>query len=101
MFKKALYVSLFLSLCLSVLLWASTATVTYSSKTQLGDGLFYTFSWSYDANYETAWVMGRDGEGFLVTNMNDQRITIEIVSDASAANCDFNVEIYGMNHGEV
>jgi len=93
--KKLMLILITAILVVSV--WAAQRTVTYSTKTRLGDGLFYTFTWTTTAVGDLAWVMGRDADGFLVTNMNDRVITVELVSDGTAAEVDFWVDVYG-NH---
>jgi len=81
-------------------LFSAQSTVTYSTRTQLGDGLFYTFTWTNAAATDSAYVLGRDGEGFLAVNMNDRQVTIEISStEATADSVDWYVDLLG-NHEE-
>ncbi len=86
-----------------LLLWGilhaavTTGFGTYSSKKQLGDQLFYTFTFTNTNAGDSYWFGGRDGDGFLVSNMNDNPITIDIVSDGTAADVDWYVDVLG-NH---
>ncbi len=59
---------------------AASSTVTYSTRKLLGDGITYTFTWVNATATEIAHVMGTSGTGFLVTNMNDKGITVELSS---------------------
>jgi hypothetical protein len=96
MMKKFAVIGIVIVL-VSVLL-GTQSTVTYSTKTQLGDGIFYTFTWTNAATTDSAYVLGRDANGFLVTNMNDKQVTVEISStEATADSVDWDIDLIG-NH---
>ena len=98
MWRKLVLISVVV-LIVGVLL-GTQSTVTYSTKTQLGDGIFYTFTWTNAAATDLAYVLGRDGNGFLVTNMNDRQVTVEISStEATADSVDWDIDLIG-NHAE-
>lgn len=79
-------------------LFAAQSTVTYSTKTNLGDVIIYTFTWTNAATTDSAYVLGRDADGFLASNVNDRRITVEISStEATADSVDWMVDLLG-NH---
>lgn len=96
--KSILRALVVLALCAGAV-FSAESTVTSVSKAMLGDGMVYTFSWSFAAATDTAYVMGSTSEtGFLVTNANDRQITLEYdTSESDADSIGWRIDVMG-NH---
>jgi len=80
---KKILLSLLLLICAQ--LYAGQLNVSYTGRAYLGDGLFYTFTFINTNATDSAFIKG-SGNGFLVTNMNDRQITIEIYTSITDTN---------------